>query len=45
MSGSSKSARETGAEMDKLADPAKYIIDAIAVPIDSNTATAMLNSR
>ena len=36
---------ETGIDMEKLVDTASYISDAIAVPIDSNTATAILNSR
>lgn len=36
---------ETGIDMDALVDTAKYVSDAIAVPIDSNTAIAILNSR
>lgn len=36
---------ETGVDLDTLVDTAAWISEAIAVPIDSNTATAMLNQR
>ena len=36
---------ETGIDLEAMVDTAAYISDAIAVPIDSNTATAILNSR
>lgn len=36
---------ETGVDMDKLVDTAEYISETIAVPIDSNTAIALLNAR
>ena len=36
---------ETGIDLEKLVDTASFISEAIAVPIDSNTAIAMLNAR
>ncbi|MCB1692787.1 MAG: hydroxymethylglutaryl-CoA lyase, partial [Pseudomonadales bacterium] len=35
----------TGVDMEALVDTAQYISEAIAVPIDSNTAIALLNRR
>jgi len=36
---------ETGVDIDKMVDVAAFISKAISVPIDSNAATAILNSR
>jgi len=36
---------ETGLDLDALVDTAAFISEAIAVPVDSNTATAMLAQR
>ncbi len=36
---------ETGINLEKVVDTAQFISEAIAVPIDSNTATAILNRR
>lgn len=36
---------ETGVDLDRVIDTAEFVSDAIAVPIDSNTATAVLARR
>lgn len=36
---------ETGVDLEAVVDTAQFISEAIAVPIDSNTATAILNKR
>lgn len=36
---------KTGVDLEAMVDTAAFISEAIAVPIDSNTATAILNSR